>query len=386
MAEPEPKAKPDPRAGEAAAAAADVRNLPVPVPARDLVPREQREGWLVRALRAIFGWNTGSVRSNLSDVLGAGAGETGFSPKESVMLQNILHLRERRVIDVMVPRADIVAVQQDIALGELMKVFAGAGHSRLVVYDDTLDDAVGMVHIRDFIAFVTAHAEVRATAKHRRGKPPKTDLKTGLDLRGVNLSTPLSTAELVREMLFVPPSMPAMDLLARMQTSRIHLALVVDEYGGADGVVSIEDIVEEIVGEIEDEHDEDVAPTVIRQADGSFLADARAKIEDVTVTVGADFDVGEIAKEVDTLGGYIATRIGRVPVRGELVPGPGRFEIEVLDADPRRVKKLRIFVPVDRRSGRARDGARRATDADAAGAPPATPRPEASPSSLPRRP
>jgi CBS domain containing-hemolysin-like protein len=387
MAEPEPKAKPDPRAGEAAAAPADVRNLPVPVPARDLVPREQREGWLVRALRAIFGWNTGSVRSNLSDVLGAGAGETGFSPKESVMLQNILHLRERRVIDVMVPRADIVAVQQDIALGELMKVFASAGHSRLVVYDDTLDDAVGMVHIRDFIAFVTAHAEVRAAAKPRRGKPPKTGLATdpatGLDLRGVKLSTPLSAAELVREMLFVPPSMPAMDLLARMQTSRIHLALVVDEYGGADGVVSIEDIVEEIVGEIEDEHDEDVSPTVVRQADGSFSADARAKIEDVTATVGADFDVGEIAKEVDTLGGYITTRIGRVPVRGELVPGPGRFEIEVLDADPRRVKKLRIFVPVDRRSGRARDGARRAADGDTAATPAG--RPEASPSSLPRR-
>jgi len=149
-------------------------------------------------------------------------------------------------------------------------------------------------------------------------------------------------------MLFVPPSMPAMDLLARMQTSRIHLALVVDEYGGADGVVSIEDIVEEIVGEIEDEHDEDVAPTVVRQIDGSFLADARAKLDDVTATVGADFDVGEIANEVDTLAGYIATRIGRVPVRGELVPGPGPFEIEVLDADPRRVKRLKIYRSAER--------------------------------------
>jgi CBS domain containing-hemolysin-like protein len=193
---------------------------------------------------------------------------------------------------------------------------------------------------------MTARAEARANVKRRRKKPPA----AGLDLEVVDLSLPLSSAKLIRELLFVPPSMPVMDLLARMQTSRIHLALVVDEYGGADGVVSIEDIVEEIVGEIEDEHDEDVAPTVVRQSDGSFLADARAHLEDVTATVGAGFDVGEIANEVDTLAGYIATRIGRVPVRGELVPGPGPFEIEVLDADPRRVKKLKIYRSADRRN------------------------------------
>jgi CBS domain containing-hemolysin-like protein len=160
-----------------------------------------------------------------------------------------------------------------------------------------------------------------------------------------------------------------MDLLARMQTSRIHLALVVDEYGGADGVVSIEDIVEEIVGEIEDEHDEDIRPNVVRQADGSYLADARAQLDDVTATVGADFDVGEIANEVDTLAGYIATRIGRVPVRGELVPGPGPFEIEVLDADPRRVKKMRIYRSADRRNGHRPEAPRRGADA----APPPAP-------------
>ena len=126
---------------------------------------------------------------------------------------------------------------------------------------------------------------------------------------------------------------------------------MVDEYGGTDGVVSMEDIVEQIVGEIADEHDEDLAPGVVRQADGSFLADARASLEDVTAIVGPEFDVGEVAKEVDTLAGYIATRIGRVPVRGELVPGPGRFEIEVLDADPRRVKKLKIYLSMERPNG-----------------------------------
>jgi CBS domain containing-hemolysin-like protein len=356
--------------------ASDPRNLPVPLSQHGLVAHERREGWLVWALRVIFGWKSGSIRANLTDVLKAGAGETGFSPKESVMLQNILGLRERRVVDVMVPRADIIAVQQEIALGELMKVFASAGHSRLVVYDDMLDDAVGMVHIRDLIAFMTARAEVRPSAKPRRKKP----LAAGLDLKAVDLSMPLAAAKLTREMLFVPPSMPAMDLLARMQTSRIHLALVVDEYGGADGVVSIEDIVEEIVGEIEDEHDEDIRPNVVRQADGTFFADARAQLEDVTATVGADFDVGEIANEVDTLAGYIATRIGRVPVRGELVPGPGPFEIEVLDADPRRVKKLKIYLSAERRNGHAGETPRRATDTAAS---PAQPAPSTPPSDLP---
>jgi CBS domain containing-hemolysin-like protein len=347
------------------------RNLPVLVPAGSLVLHERREGWMAWALRVAFGWKAGSIRANLSDVLKAGAGETGFSPKESVMLQNILGLRERRVVDVMVPRADIIAVKQEIALGELMKVFASAGHSRLVVYDEMLDDAVGMVHIRDLVAFMTARAEVRPSAQPRRRKLPA----AGLDLKAVDLSMPLSAAKLIREMLFVPPSMPAMDLLARMQASRIHLALVVDEYGGADGVVSIEDIVEEIVGEIDDEHDEDERPNVVRQADGSFLADARAQLEDVTATVGADFNVGEIANEVDTLAGYIATRIGRVPVRGELVPGPGPFEIEVLDADPRRVKKLKIYLSADRRNGHRSEAPRRPADAPTA--------PAAAPSSQP---
>jgi CBS domain containing-hemolysin-like protein len=339
MPEPDPQIHSEP-----AALTGEVRNLPVPVPPPSMAAHET---WISWALRIIFGRSQGSVRANLTDLLETGAAETGFSPKESVLLQNILGLRERRVIDVMVPRADIVAVQQDIPLGELMKVFASAGHSRLVVYDDTLDDAVGMVHIRDLIAFMRLKAETRGQVSPKRKKPPA----AGLDLKAIDLSMPLSAAKLTREMLFVPPSMPALDLLARMQASRIHLALVIDEYGGADGVVSIEDIVEEIVGEIADEHDDDVRPQVVRQADGSYVADARAQLEDVTSILGEGFDVGEIANEVDTLAGYIATRIGRVPVRGELVPGPGPYEIEVLDADPRRVKKLRIYRSADPRNG-----------------------------------
>jgi CBS domain containing-hemolysin-like protein len=333
----------------------ETRNLPVVIPRPSEVARAGGDGWFARALRAMFGWKTGSIRSDLKDVLDAGAGETGFSPKESAMLKNILSLRERKVVDVMVPRADIVAVQQDIVLGELLKLFAGAGHSRLVVYDDMLDDAVGMIHLRDLVGFMTERAAASAKANTRRKKP----FPAGLDLKAIDLSTPLSKAKIIREMLFAPPSMPVLDLLARMQATRIHLALVVDEYGGADGVVSIEDIVEQIVGDIEDEHDEDAPPAVVRQPDGSFLADARASLEDATGIIGAEFDVGEAAKEVDTLAGYIASRIGRVPVRGELVPGPGRFEIEVLDADPRRVKKLKIYVTGDRHEARDREPPRR---------------------------
>jgi CBS domain containing-hemolysin-like protein len=290
------------------------------------------------------------MRSALKGVLEAHAGETGLSPKERAMLRNILGLRERRVVDVMVPRADIIAVPQDIGLGELLKVFANQGHSRLVVYGDTLDDAIGMVHIRDLIAAMTARAgEAAAKPSSKR----KRALPAGLDLRAVDLSVPLSATKLVRELLFVPPSMPVLDLLAKMQATRIHLALVVDEYGGTDGAASMEDIVEEIVGEIADEHDEHLAPSVVRQADGSFLADGRASLEDVTSTIGPHFDVGEIANDVDTLAGYLASRIGRVPVRGEVVPGPGRFEIEVLEADPRRVKKLKISQSADRMNGEA---------------------------------
>src|SRR5665213_1674902 len=313
----------------------DARNLPVPVPP----PREGGDNWFMRTIRSLFGLKPTSIRSDLKDVLDdMTPGESGFSPEESRMLKNILALRERRVGDVMVPRADIIDVQQDISLGELIRVFERAGHSRLVAYNDTLDDPVGMVHIRDLIAYMTAHAAVDPEKNARRKKP----LPAGLDLKAIDLAMSLSLAKIVREILFVPPSARAMDLLARMQAKQIHLALVVDEYGGTDGIVSIEDIVERIVGDIADEHDEDENTDVVRQPDGSFIADARAKIEDVAGIVGHDFDVGDAAEEVDTLGGYLVTRAGRLPLRGELIPGPGLFEFEVLDADPRRIKRVRI--------------------------------------------
>lgn len=347
------------------------RHLPVVIGTGD----SGNGGWLRRFLRTLFGRRQEATRAELKDVLEADDA-SGFSPIERTMLANILALRERRISDVRVPRADIVAVQQDIPLGELIRVFEKAEHSRLVVYNDTLDDPIGMVHIRDLIAFITARAAAPSAKPSKRKKP----LPAGLDLKAVDLAMPLSSAKIVREMLFTPPSMRCIDLLARMQATRIHLALVVDEYGGTDGLISIEDIVEEIVGDIADEHDDDEAPTVVPQPDGSFLADARTNLEDVTRVVGPDFDPGETAEEVDTLGGYLTARAGRVPVRGEIVPGPEQFEIEVVDADPRRVKRARIYRLKDRRNA---DERRREPDAVLAGVAPPQPFDDSTPPAKP---
>ncbi len=324
----------------------DPHSLPMVLPQA----AELQEGWFARVLRILFGWRVAATRADLELVLTAEQPESGFSPAEAAMLKNILGLRECRIAGIMVPRADIVAVHQEITLGELIMVFAGAGHSRLVVYNDTLDDPAGMVHIRDLVAFMAARAAI---------DPPSMAVKrlpaADLDLGKIDLSMPLAAAKIVRELLYAPPSMPALDLLAKMQATRIHLALVIDEYGGSDGLVSIEDLVELIVGDIADEHDEAETAMVTRQNDGSFLAVGRASLDDVRAVIGDEFDVGGAAQEVDTLGGYLVMRAGHVPVRGELVPGPGAFEAEVLDADPRRVKRVKIYRSKDRRPSAPRE-------------------------------
>ncbi len=322
------------------------RGLPMVLPE----PGELHEGWLGRVMRILFGWKAAATRADLELVLTAEQPESGFSPTEAAMLKNILGLRECRIESVMVPRADIVAVQQDIAIGELVMVFAGAGHSRLVVYNDMLDDPIGMVHIRDLLAFMAARAAIDPAAGEQKQLPA-----TDLDLAKIDLSMPLTAAKIVREILYAPPSMPALDLLAKMQATRIHLALVIDEYGGSDGLVSMEDLVELIVGDIADEHDEAETAAVTRQSDGSFLAIGRASLDDVRALIGEEFDVGEAAQDVDTLGGYLVMRAGHVPVRGELVPGPASFEAEVLDADPRRVKRVKIYRSKDRRPAATRE-------------------------------
>lgn len=286
-------------------------------------------------LRALLGTFRphGSLRTDLVEVLDAAEApeeEGEFTPAERKMLRNILHLKEVGIGDIMVPRAEIVAVRKDVSLGELLKVFVSVGHSRLVVYDDTLDDPVGMVHIRDLIAVLAGDLGSDANGK--------------LNL-AVNVDRTLEDAGLVRRLLYVPPSMPAVDLLVSMQAARTHLALVIDEYGGTDGLVSIEDVVEEIVGEIEDEHDEAAETLLTRQEDGSFLADARTPLEAAVEVLGPDFASDEAMEEVDSVGGLLVMVASRVPGKGEMIALPGGFEVEVLDADPRRVKKLRIIPP-----------------------------------------
>ena len=344
----------------------NTRNLPAVVQEGEVL-RPASDNWLTRAIRTLFGWKPGSVRDDLQVVLDASTpDEVGFSAIERTMLRNILGLHERRIADVMVHRADIVAVKREISLGELMSLFESAAHSRLVVYNETLDDPEGIVHIRDLLAFMTAKARSATPSKAKRKKV----LPAGLDLRAIDLALPLNEANIIRKLLFVPPSMPAIDLLAQMQATRIHLALVVDEYGGTDGLVSIEDIVEQIVGEIDDEHDSDEPPSIVRQTDNAFIADARASLEDVRAMIGDEFVTGEAGEEVDTLGGFLVTHVGRLPVRGEVISGPGPFEIEVLDADPRRVKRLRIGLRKERPTVRPRDARRRDAAPDASAQPP----------------
>lgn len=229
----------------------------------------------------------------------------------------------------MIPRADIVAISIESTLREALELFRDAGHSRLPVYVETLDDPRGMVHIRDFVNHIALCAG--------------TD-ETGADGDSVfDFDRSLAQANLLKPVLFVPRSMPALDLLIRMQTTRTHLALVIDEYGGTDGLVTIEDIMEMIVGDIEDEHDVAEAPEIEELDNGDFLVDARADLDEVAARLGVDFRLEDTPTEVTTIGGLVAWLAGRVPMRGEIIATPVEaYEFEIVDADPRRVGKLRV--------------------------------------------
>ncbi|WP_157017647.1 hemolysin family protein [Mesorhizobium xinjiangense] len=307
--------------------------------------------------------NGSSLREDLADALAESEEDSAsFSPGERAMLHNILRLREVRVEDVMVPRADIEAVDLSTTLGELLKLFEQSGHSRMPVYSETLDDPRGMVHIRDVVANITKTAHIKRARSTRRSadKAPqkaagktvdkatqkasgKSQEKVGeLNLANVDLGRTIGELNLTRNVLFVPPSMLASDLMNRMRAARIQMALVIDEYGGTDGLASLEDIVEVVVGDIEDEHDDDDQPRIVQTGDGVFVVDAKAEIDDVAQEIGKAFAADEHAEDVDTIGGMIFNALGRVPSRGEVVqPIPG-FEFHVLDADPRRVKRVRI--------------------------------------------
>ena len=226
--------------------------------------RANRSSGLFERVRALFGLAPASARDDIEDAIEESASEE-FTPQERAILKNVLALHDVRVEDVMVPRADVIALSLDTPLSEVLDCFRTAGHSRLPVYDETLDDPRGMIHIRDFVIFLASDPRF-GLMKARHDAPSNGEGQPGLDM-------PLSAAQILRPVLYAPPSMPALDLLLKMQASRTHMALVIDEYGGTDGLVSIEDVMESIVGDIEDEHDEDETPEL--HASGGRRMDRR---------------------------------------------------------------------------------------------------------------
>lgn len=262
-------------------------------------------------LRSLFGFR----KKAAEPVAPAGKGaEPAAAPQ--VMRLRLAEFEELRVDDVMIPRADIKAVEAGISLQELLETFAEVTHSRLPVFRETLDDPIGFVHIKDLV-----------TELAKGGSLPRRPLE-----------------RLHREVLYVPPSMKLTDLLVKMQATRIHLALVVDEYGGTDGLLTLEDLVEVIVGDIEDEHDDEEA-MFVRRSPRVWEADARTEIEDFQEETGVDLSLDELDADIDTLGGVAFALAGKVPVRGEVLRHPGGAEIEIMDADARRVRRLRLRLP-----------------------------------------
>ncbi len=254
-----------------------------------------------------------SLRAAIEDLIEEHTEEVAtIRPDEKGLIANILELRHVTVEDIMVPRVDVVAVEIGISLPELVHFIGQQPHSRIPVYRDTLDDVAGVVHIKDVLGWA-ANGNAKA----------------------------FRLASLLRKVLFVAPSMRVLDLLLEMRMTRVHMALVVDEYGGVDGLVTIEDLVEEIVGEIEEEHDKREVPVMIERADGSVEASARTPIEDFENRFGPVLSPGE-REEFDTLGGLVYSIAGRVPLRGELIRHPSGLEFEVMEGDPRRIRRLRI--------------------------------------------
>ena len=241
---------------------------------------------------------------------------TGYAPPTEV--RGMINLRKKRVEDVMIPKVDVTAVPTTISRDDLVQVFRDSGLTRLPVFDGTLDTPIGFVHMKDF------------ALKHGFNGTSK-----AFDMRA-----------LARELLFVPPSMPLGVLLQKMQSDRIHMALVIDEYGGTDGLVTIEDLIEQVVGEIEDEHDTDEAALWVVEKPGVYLAEAKSPVEEFEAEVGLRLtEHDEIDEEdIDTLGGLVFMLAGRVPVRGEMIKHPEGPEFEVIEADPRRIKRLRVHV------------------------------------------
>lgn len=304
----------------------------------DRTPENKRApNFLSRLKRRLAG--SKDLRESLEGVIESHAEETGgrgMAEDAKSMLGNLINFQDLRVDDLMVPRADIVAIEEGETMRALLDRFVEANHSRLPVYRETLDDVVGMVHVKDFLRWMN----MRGTNRKAKTKSLKS-----LSLAAAELSTTVKqNSSIMRDVLYVPLSMPASDLLFRMKSSHVHLAITVDEYGGTDGLVSFEDIVETIIGEISDEHDDDADALVKKQGDNTYLADGRVAIAVLDEMLGVDLLPDDQEDEADTLGGLVFEMCGRVPVRGEVITHSSGLEFEITDSDPRRVKRVRIRV------------------------------------------
>lgn len=259
-----------------------------------------------------------SVRDSIAELVQEAADavhvpgeEPELDRQERALIANVLRLRDTVADDVMIPRADIIAMRLDVSLDEAISQIRREGHSRLPVYREQLDNIVGMVHIKDVFGYV--------------GRPDAFQLEAVL-----------------RRPLLVAPQIPVLDLLLQMRQARMHLALVVDEYGGIDGLLTIEDLVETITGDIADEHDEVEGPMVTERGDGALDLDGRLPVEDLEKRLGPVLTDDERQADIDTVGGLVFTLAGRVPARGEVIGHPSGFEFRVLDSDPRRIRHLRV--------------------------------------------
>jgi len=254
-----------------------------------------------------------SVRENIANVLDNKSDAENISKQERLMLRNVLKINEITARDIMIPRANISAVETNDTLDSVLDIFLKEAHSRAPVYEKNLDNIIGMVHIKDLLKY---------------------KIKNGSD-KSIFLQN------IKREILKVPPSMPVLDLLMKMQLTRIHMAVVIDEYGGSDGLLTIEDVIEEITGEIEDEHDQQNIPMLIRTGQKSFEARARVQVKEFEKLINLHLLEDD---EIDTLGGLIFSLVGRVPQRGEIIKHESGLVFEILDADPRKIKTLKIFI------------------------------------------
>ncbi|HMN53598.1 MAG TPA: hemolysin family protein [Sphingopyxis sp.] len=288
---------------------------------------DSRSGLLAGLKTLLFGGDKEpSLREQIEEVIDeaeeegeerrGGASAVGdLSPIERKMVRNLLHFGEQTVDDVAVPRGEIVAIPESASFEEVIALFAEAGHSRLPVYRETLDEVVGMIHVKDVFAVLAAG----------QAPPPLLDL--------------------IRQPLYVPQSMDVLDLLAEMRAKRTHLAIVIDEYSGTEGLVTFEDLVEEIVGEVEDEHDDEPTALFVPGENGCWEADARAELDDIGEAI--DPRLAEVEEDVDTLGGLSAVLAGHVPEVGEILHHPSGWRIEVTEADEKRVHHLRLHPPVE---------------------------------------